>query len=102
MNKRKQLENAKINRHEARLIFREKIIAIKVFIETINDLVQNKVMKYIHKVFIKYHKFLVYKCSLKKKVPINTRNTTLNTISNSFFVVSYLPLVSWRLRYNKV
>ena len=47
-----------------------------------------------HQMFIKYHNFLVYRSSLKEKVPVNTRNTTPNTFSISFFVVPHLPLVS--------
>ena len=47
-------------------------------------------MENIHQVFIKYHNVLVYRSSLKEKVPVNTRNTAPNTFNISFFVVPHL------------
>ena len=50
-------------------------------------------MEDIQQVYIKYHNFMVYRSSLKEQVPINTRNTTSNTFSVSFFVVPHLSMV---------
>ena len=44
-------------------------------------------MKDIHQMFIKYCNFLAYRSFLKEKVPVNTRNTTLNT----FFLLGFTP-----------
>ena len=70
------------------------------FIATINYLVWNKVTEDIHQGFIEYHNFLVYRSSLKE-VLVNTRNTTPNTFSISFFVVPHRRLVGWGYRYHK-
>ena len=46
MNNRQQMENARITKHESRLIFREKIIAIKV-IEKQNKTNEKQILKYL-------------------------------------------------------